>query len=267
MRPNANPSLLHTQRDLEKAIGKLVKQDPRLRGSRGFPACPRCVAEKAGTAGRLRSYVPSRFLPPVPWLSGNGSTLHFNPSSRRRCFALATIVSQAGLSRAKIKTLKAVARALVAEEADLAKLEQEEFEHAHGQLTALHGIGPWTADIYLLSACGHETPGPSGDLAIQEAVRHRTRARGAANAETPYRSRRHLAAPIAAPPRTFAGLLQSLETTIGNALRIAARNKRLSIWLNVAEVSLSSWRHTCGAGSKTSSQLRLAPQSRAGTFR
>ncbi len=38
-------------------------------------------------------------------------------------------------------------------------------------LIALHGIGPWTADIYLLFCLGHADAWPAGDLAIQEAAR------------------------------------------------------------------------------------------------
>ena len=38
-------------------------------------------------------------------------------------------------------------------------------------LTAVHGIGPWTADIYLLSCLGHADAWPAGDLALQEAAR------------------------------------------------------------------------------------------------
>jgi DNA-3-methyladenine glycosylase II len=42
---------------------------------------------------------------------------------------------------------------------------------AHAALTALHGIGPWTADIYLLFCLGHADAFPAGDLAVQEAAR------------------------------------------------------------------------------------------------
>jgi len=35
----------------------------------------------------------------------------------------------------------------------------------------VHGIGPWTADIYLLSCLGHADAWPAGDLALQEAAR------------------------------------------------------------------------------------------------
>jgi DNA-3-methyladenine glycosylase II len=35
----------------------------------------------------------------------------------------------------------------------------------------VHGIGPWTADIYLLFCLGHADAWPAGDLALQEAAR------------------------------------------------------------------------------------------------
>jgi len=44
-------------------------------------------------------------------------------------------------------------------------------DEAHGRLTALKGIGPWTADVYLLFCLGHPDAFPAGDLAVQEAAR------------------------------------------------------------------------------------------------
>ena len=38
-------------------------------------------------------------------------------------------------------------------------------------LTAIKGIGPWTADVFLLFCLGHADAWPAGDLALQEAVR------------------------------------------------------------------------------------------------
>ena len=46
-----------------------------------------------------------------------------------------------------------------------------EADEAHAALTALHGIGPWTADIYLLFCLGNADAWPAGDLALQEAAR------------------------------------------------------------------------------------------------
>ena len=58
-----------------------------------------------------------------------------------------------------------------ANELALAALGDLSAEEAHAALTAVHGIGPWTADIYLLSCLGHADAWPAGDLALQEAAR------------------------------------------------------------------------------------------------
>jgi DNA-3-methyladenine glycosylase II len=62
-------------------------------------------------------------------------------------------------------------RATARGELALASLADIEADAAHAALTAVHGIGPWTADIYLLACLGHADAWPAGDLALQEAAR------------------------------------------------------------------------------------------------
>jgi DNA-3-methyladenine glycosylase II len=85
--------------------------------------------------------------------------------------ARADHLGRLGLSAAKIKTLKNVARELATERLNLEALANEDADIAHNTLTALHGIGPWTADVYLLFCLGHGDAWPAGDLAVQEAVK------------------------------------------------------------------------------------------------
>lgn len=75
-----------------------------------------------------------------------------------------------GLSRGKYLTLKGVAEATVAGELDLAAIEELPGERAITQLTRYKGIGPWTAEIYLMFCTGHPDIFPVGDLALQKAV-------------------------------------------------------------------------------------------------
>ncbi|QFT29189.1 DNA-3-methyladenine glycosylase [Labrenzia sp. THAF82] len=76
----------------------------------------------------------------------------------------------AGLSRPKIRTLRAVSLACQSG-LDLAQLAEAPADEAHAQLCSIKGIGRWTADIFLLFCAGHPDIFPSGDLALQIAVR------------------------------------------------------------------------------------------------
>lgn len=76
-----------------------------------------------------------------------------------------------GLSAPKMKTLRAIAAAMIEGRLDLDELAAASAEDAHATLCAVHGIGPWTADIFLLFCLGHPDAWPAGDLALQEAAR------------------------------------------------------------------------------------------------
>jgi DNA-3-methyladenine glycosylase II len=75
----------------------------------------------------------------------------------------------AGLSAPKIRTLRAIAEAH-RDGLDLDALAELPGEEAHARLTTVKGIGPWTADIYLLFCLGHADIFPEGDLALRNAV-------------------------------------------------------------------------------------------------
>lgn len=76
-----------------------------------------------------------------------------------------------GLSAPKIRTLRAIAAAIAGGALDLAALERLDAEEARQSLTQVKGIGPWSADVYLLFCLGHPDVWPAGDLALQEGAR------------------------------------------------------------------------------------------------
>jgi DNA-3-methyladenine glycosylase II len=76
-----------------------------------------------------------------------------------------------GLSTAKMRAIRAVARAVGEQGLDLAALALLPAADAHRALVAVKGIGPWTADIFLLFCLGHPDAFPAGDVALQEAAR------------------------------------------------------------------------------------------------
>jgi DNA-3-methyladenine glycosylase II len=75
----------------------------------------------------------------------------------------------AGLSRPKIRTLRAAAEAC-ANGLDLTALERLPEEHIHNALTEVVGIGPWTADVYIMFSLGRADAWAPGDLALQVAA-------------------------------------------------------------------------------------------------
>jgi DNA-3-methyladenine glycosylase II len=76
----------------------------------------------------------------------------------------------AGLSRGKVKTLRGISEAVVGG-LDLKKLSKASTDEVHAALTALPGIGPWSADIYLLFCLGRADAFAAGDLALQITAR------------------------------------------------------------------------------------------------
>ena len=81
------------------------------------------------------------------------------------------VFRRAGLSRPKVKALRAISEA-VRGGLDLDHLETLAPDEAIARLIAVPGIGPWTAEVYLLFAVGHPDIFPARDVALQSAVGH-----------------------------------------------------------------------------------------------
>uniref|UniRef100_UPI003562F073 DNA-3-methyladenine glycosylase family protein n=1 Tax=Cohaesibacter celericrescens TaxID=2067669 RepID=UPI003562F073 len=75
------------------------------------------------------------------------------------------------LSRPKIKTVQSIAQSML-DGFDLNALGERNADHVKKALIGLHGVGPWTADVYLLFCLGEGDIFPAGDLALQVAVAH-----------------------------------------------------------------------------------------------
>jgi DNA-3-methyladenine glycosylase II len=163
---------LHTQADLEDAIAALVSRDPRLRpvlDIAGMPTLRRREPGFAGLAAIVCGQQLSTTAAAAIWgrVSAAFDPFHHDAIKAARADRLGRL----GLSAAKIKSLKFIARELSTERLNLDVLAEEDADAAHATLTRLHGIGPWTADIYLLFCLGHGDAWPAGDLAVQEAMR------------------------------------------------------------------------------------------------
>jgi len=163
---------LETQSDLEEAVQALIKRDPRLKPVleiAGMPALRRREPGFAGLAHIVCGQQLSTASAAAIWgrLSAAFDPFDHDAVGRARADRLGRL----GLSAAKIKTLKHLAREITAQRLNLDVLAEEDADAAHHTLISLPGIGPWTADVYLLFCLGHGDAWPAGDLAVQEGIR------------------------------------------------------------------------------------------------
>jgi DNA-3-methyladenine glycosylase II len=75
-----------------------------------------------------------------------------------------------GFSRQKTSYGRNLADAIITERLNLTELSDLDDAQAKEQLMNIKGIGPWTADIYLMMALGRPDIWPNGDIALASAV-------------------------------------------------------------------------------------------------
>ena len=203
---------LNTQADLDDAIRALVKQDPQLKPileRTGMPALRQREPGFAGLAAIITGQQVSTASAAAIWGRVSAAFDPFHHDALRR--ARADRLGRLGLSGAKIKTLKNLARELAAERLNLEVLAEADADAAHNTLTKLHGIGPWTADVYLLFCLGHGDAWPAGDVAIQEAVKVGLGLKTRPTAKADGAARRAMAAAARCRGASVVGLLQGAE--------------------------------------------------------
>jgi len=79
-------------------------------------------------------------------------------------------LKKVGFSRQKASYVRGIARGIVLGDIDLRALESMDDDLARRTLLRLKGIGPWTADAYLLFALRRANAWPTGDLALLKAI-------------------------------------------------------------------------------------------------
>lgn len=75
-----------------------------------------------------------------------------------------------GLSRPKVAHLRSIAGAVESGALDLGRVARADMPQARAELVAVKGIGPWTADLFLLN-CGRLDAFPVADVGLMEAYR------------------------------------------------------------------------------------------------
>jgi DNA-3-methyladenine glycosylase II len=163
---------IHTDKDLTAGMAELVAQDPRLAPVLEKSGMPGIRRREGGFAGLCAIVCGQQLSTASAAAIRDRLFKAFDPFHHDTVrLARSTKLAGLGLSRPKIKSIKAIGHAIAKGHIDLDAVAKMDADAAHAALVALHGIGPWTADIYLLFCLGNADAWPAGDLAIQEAMR------------------------------------------------------------------------------------------------
>lgn len=169
----AKPHRISSAQQLDDAIKALIAADIRLkavidalkekpkfvpRRRHGFEALLEIVASQqlsAAAADTIFGRVKEKVVP-------------FDPATLLA--TQAEVLRACGLSAPKQKHMKSIASAILDGSLDLKRVRAMQDDDARAHLTAVKGIGPWTADIYLMSSLGRADIWPVGDVALQAAI-------------------------------------------------------------------------------------------------
>lgn len=162
--------LILTDADMIEGLDYLERVDPRL-GPVRAAAGPVDIRYRApGFEGIARIVVAQQLsVSSADAIWGRFEALLGEATAENYLRHAEEALRAAGLSRGKVKTLQALAEAAAAG-LDLEGLAAELPEVATEKLTAIHGIGRWTAEIFLLFCARNADVLPAGDLALQVAA-------------------------------------------------------------------------------------------------
>ena len=163
---------IRNEKDLKEGVTALVKSCAHMARICALAGDPPLRRRPSGFNGLVR-VITSQQLSVASaeaiWLSLEAAVEPFTPS--RFLATPEQDLRAAGLSKIKISTLRGLAEAIDTGSLDLDALSEETEDVIHARLTALKGIGPWTADIYILFCLARADAWSPGDLALQVAVK------------------------------------------------------------------------------------------------
>lgn len=171
--PEPAPPRIDGEDDLDRAIDALAERDPvlvaHLLAVGGRPPLRRRAAGLEGLAAMVVSQQVSTASAAAIFARLGAALVPFDAATLAA--APDAVLRAVGLSTGKVLTLRAVAAAMAEGRLSLDRLAELPADEAAARLTAVRGIGPWTAQLYLLSCLGHADAWPPGDVALEEAAR------------------------------------------------------------------------------------------------
>lgn len=158
----------NAQRELEKAIRTLTKRDPDLNNAVLRFGMPQSRRRPPGFSTLAKIIVGQQISTKAADAIWKRCKSHLGSVTAKTVYAAQDAdLRTAGLSSSKLKTLKSIAVAVDAGACNFRTFNRKTDDDIRTILTAIWGIGDWTADIYLMFAMGRPDVWPVGDLALR----------------------------------------------------------------------------------------------------
>lgn len=165
-------SVIANEADIQRGVDYLVTICPHMKmiaetcgapplrwREHGFPGLVSTITAQqlsVSSATAIRNKLQARFDPLTP-----EALLAASEADLRAC----------GLSGPKIRTLRALAEAIVSGALPFEQLADMPVEDAKAAMVKVHGIGPWTAEVYMMFCLGVQDIFAPADLALQEGAK------------------------------------------------------------------------------------------------
>lgn len=165
----ASPSTIGDRRALARGVAALAGLEPRFGELRARVGAPPLRLYPPGLATTLRVVTEqsiSLAAAAAIWARLEAALDPASPAAVLSCPA--ERLRALGLTRAKARAFHGLAAA--AGDGLFETLPAMDDDAARRALVALPGIGPWTAEIYLLSCLARADAWPAGDVALQAAA-------------------------------------------------------------------------------------------------
>lgn len=171
LRGTSSRGFIATEDDVRRAVRALRRRCAHIRRIHDLTGDPPLRRYPAGFEGLSRIVVGQQLSiasAEAIWARTRIAVSPFTAAQLQRISDAS--LSQAGLSRGKISTLRALAGHIADGSLAIDALATAPENEVHAALTAVKGIGPWTADIFLLFCAGRADAWAAGDLALQVAA-------------------------------------------------------------------------------------------------
>jgi DNA-3-methyladenine glycosylase II len=159
-------------KQLAKAVTHLAKQCEIMEAAHDYVGVPEWRVRSGGYAGLARIIAYQQLSTKAAGtIWGRVEALVGKVTPATVLAADIDALRACGMSRPNISHIRSIATAIEDGSLNLKRIAKASDADAQAELVAVKGIGPWTADIYLMSALGRWDVFPHADIGLSEAYR------------------------------------------------------------------------------------------------